>query len=257
MFRHTSGIFITVLGFLMMLAPATSAQIAPMAAVTPGTITVLGEGSASVPADTANVVISVGGDSNIYVDPMTIEPDNAATPQAVDATAVVDAIVAFGIPAENVEIVEAPFSGEWGSGMPANPVNILVTVPAPTVDGLSDLLEAVRSAAHDEGLFVHQFGVMYSVEDCRVLRQQARADAFEHARGEAEDQAAAMNMTLGEAVASRDTMSMNTGYYQANSCNVSPTATPYPMIYQAGGFDPGLPAEVTVFVAVEVSFDLP
>ena len=257
MSRPIFRMFITVLGFLLMLAPATSAQTTPMAGVTPGTITVLGEGSASAPADTANVVIAVGGDSNVYVDPMTIEPDSVATPQAVDATAVVDAIIAFGIPAENVEIVQAPFSGEWGSGMPASPVNILVTVPDPTTDGLRDLLDVVIAAAHDEALFVHQFGVMYSVGDCRVLRQQARADAVENARGEAEDQAAAMDVTLGDAVASRDTMPMNTGYYQANSCNVMTAATPYPMIYQAGAFDPGMPAEVTVFMAVEVSFDAP
>lgn len=257
MFRSKPGIVISILGVLLLLAPTVSAQtLAPVS----GAVTVLGEGSASAPAEQASVVITIGPDTNVYIDysdPDAVVPEASATPSAVNVTAVIDAIVAYGIPVEDVILVDTPFMGEWGSGMTPQPATILVTVTEPTVEGLSDLLEAVRTSAQAEGLFVNNFGVMYSVADCRALRQEARANAVAIARDEAEDQAAALDITVGDVVASRDTLPMNMGYFQTNSCNTTPVAIPYSITFMAGQFDPGMPAEVMVFVAVEVSFDIP
>lgn len=252
-----SGILISVLSTLLLLVPAASAQVSP---IMPGTITVFGEGSASVPAEGATVAIIIGSDSNIYFeDPMTMQdgPIDAMPTASVNVDAVLDAIVEFGIPVNDVTLIESAFMGEWGSGMGEQPASIMVTITDPTVEQLSDLLDVVRSAAHAEGLYVNQFGVMYSVADCQPLRQQARANAFQHAQAEAEAQADAMNVTLGDAIASRDTYPMNAGYFQTNSCNTTPIAVPYTTMYMAGQFDPNLPAEVTVFSAIEVSFEIP
>lgn len=256
MSRRKSGILISVLSLMLMLAPTASAQITSLV---PGTITVQGEGSASAPAETASVVITIGADGNIYYeeDLTTIEPEGFTPPDSIDVAAITDAIIAHGIPANDVEVAESPFMGEWGSGMGPQPVTIIVTVTQPTVEGLSELLDVVRTAAHAEGLFVNQFGVMYSVSDCRTLRQQARDEAVANARAEAEDQAAALNTTIGDVVASRDTLPMSMGYFQASGCTTAPAAIPYSAIYMAGQFDPNMPAEVTVFVAVEVSFEIP
>lgn len=260
MSRNNTGILAAVLSALILLAPAVSAQIAPVTAITPGTITVLGEGSVSAPAEEATIVITIGSDSNLYYEEnLTTEdaPTESATAQTVDASSVMDAIIEFGIPVNDVTLVDAPFMGEWGSGMGPQPSTILVTVVEPTVEGISDLLDIVQTAAHTDGLYVNQFGVLYSVSDCRVLRQDARAAAFENARAEGEDQAAVMNTALGDVVASRDTIPMNGGYFHANNCTMAATAVPYSVMYMAGQFDPGLPAEVTVWVAVEVSFEIP
>lgn len=254
MSKRVPGILISVLSLLLMLAPAVSAQ---MSTLVPGAITVLGEGSASAPAETATVVISIGADGNVYYDPMTIEPEGTATSADVDVSAIIDAIIALGVPVNDVELVETPFMGEWGSGMGPQPVTIIVTIVQPTVDDLSELLRVVRTTAHAEGLFVNQFGVMYLVADCRSLRQEARADAVANARAEAEDQAAALETTIGDVVASGDTMPMSMGPFQANSCNSVVSAQPFNAIYMAGQFDPGLPAEVIVSVAIEVSFEIP
>lgn len=254
MSKRLPGILISVLSLLLMLAPAVSAQTSTLV---PRAITVLGEGSASAPAETATVVISIGADGNVYYDPMTIEPEGTAAPEEVDVSAVIDAIIAHGVPVNDVELVETPFMGEWGSGMGPQPVTIFVTVIQPTVDDLSELLNVVRTTAHTEGLFVNQFGVMYRVSDCRSLRQEARADAVTNAREEAEDQAAALETTIGDVVASGDTMPMSMGPFQANSCNSVASAQPYNAIYMAGQFDPSQPAEVQVSVAVEVSFQIP
>lgn len=256
MARRTSGILFALLSLLLVASPAVGAQTS---ALVPGAITVAGEGMASAPAETATVVITLGADSNVYYEPMPADTEitAVATPAVIDESWVIQAMVAFGIPAENIMVAETTFQGEWGSGMPPQPVTLLVTVNQPTVDGLSDLLEVVRASANESALFVNSFGVMYNVADCRPLRQQARVNAVANAREQADDQAAALGTTAGPVVASRDTMPTSMGFFQMNSCNTAPMAVPYSVKYSVASFDPTLPAEVTVSVAVEVSFQLP
>ncbi len=245
---------IAIVSLLLMFAPAAAQT--PVGTV-PGAITVSGEASAAAPAEEALVVITLGTDGSKYYDPMTGMPNADATATAIDSTPVVDAMVAFGIPADAIEISQTPFTGEWGPGPMPQPILILVTITNPTVDGLTELLGVVRQAASAEGVFVNQFGVMYSVADCRPLRQEARVNAVADARSEAEDQAAAMNVTVGDVVASKDVMPMMMGGYQPNSCNTVVSTKAYDAMYMTAGFDPRLPAEVTVSIAVEVSFDIP
>lgn len=259
MFRKTSTLLLSVISLLLLLAPSAMAQTSM---VTPGTLTVTGEGIASAPADTASVIIMIGPDTNMYVDPVAQTSNSDITPMpisltAVDTTAVVDAIVASGIPAENVETLDPIFQGEWGSGMQAQPATIIVTIDQPSVEQLSALLYLTRTTAADEGLFVNQFSVLYTVDDCRVLNQAARVDAVANARINAEDQAAAMDTTLGDAVASRDTTPMSMGFYEQNGCNSVAGNPSYAIKMGAPQFDPTRPAEVTVYVAVEITFEIP
>lgn len=259
MFNKKPALLLSIFSLLLLLAPSVGAQTST---ILPGTVTVTGEGQASAPADSASVIIVIGPDSNFYVDPMAVDGDGSITPMpvsldVVDATAVINAIVASGVPAENVQKVEPIFQGDWGSGMPAQPTSIIVTIAQPTIEQLSALLELTRTTAASEGLFVNQFSVLYSVNDCRALNQAARVDAVADARMNAEDQAAAMEITLGDIVASRDTLAMNMGYYEQNSCNSPSDSTSIAVKMGAPQFDPTRPAEVTVYVAVEVSFEIP
>ena len=247
---------IALFSLLLTLMPAISSAQTPVSATT-GTITVTGEGTASVPAEQAVVVITLGSDGSIMYDPATGMPNPDATPTAINHTAVIDAMVAHGIPADAIEVSQTPFMGDWGPAPMPQPVMLVVTIPDPTIEGLTDLLAVVREAASSEGIFVNQFGVMYSVADCRPVRQQARMNAMEDARKDAEDQAAAMNASVGDAVSSKDTMPVTMGVYQPNSCNTGFTAKAVDTMYMAGGFDPRLPAEVTVTLAVEVTFQIP
>lgn len=249
-------VLVALLSLLLTLVPAITAAQTPVPSVG-GTITVTGEGTASVPAEQALVVITLGTDGSTMYDPVTGMPNPEATPTVINHTAVIDAMVAHGIPADAIQVSQTPFTGDWGPQPMPQPVLLLVTIPNPTVEGLTDLLTVVREAASAEGIFVNQFGVMYSVADCRSVRQQARVNAVADARMEAEDQAAALNTTLGDAVGSKDTVPMMVGAYQPNSCNTGFTMKPYDAMYMTAGFDPRLPAEVTVAVAVEVTFQVP
>lgn len=242
-------LFAPLLCLLLLCAPTVSAQVS---GIVPEAITVLGEGSASAPADFADIVITLGPDPNMIVEPLAIENSSVSVPPAVDVSAVVDAIIAQGAPVNDVRTVDPVFSGEWGPGMTAQPVTILVHVLSPSVNGISELLDVVKTTAHADGLFVNQFGVVYGVNDCRSLRQQARVDAVNQARSEAEDQAAAMETTVGSIVASRDTYPMNMVYSTANNCTSN-----MDLKYAGTLFDPAAPAEVQVIIAVEVSFEIP
>lgn len=259
MFSKKPTLLLGVMSLFFLLAPAVGAQTTT---VLPGTLTVTGEGMATAPADSASIIIVIGADSNIYIDPMTADIDGDITPMptnltAIDPTVVIDAIVASGVPAENVEAMEPVFQGEWGSGMPAQPATIVVTIEQPTVEQLSALLDLTRTTAANEGLFVNQFSVLYSVSDCRALNQAARVNAVVQARMHAEDQAAAMDTTLGDVVASRDTIPTSMGFYEQNGCNAMSDSTSYAVKMGAPQFDPSRPAEVTVYVAVELSFEIP
>lgn len=245
-----------VLAIVLALLPTLSLAQTPVTTI-PGTITVSGMGTASVPAEEASVIITLGTDGSGFYDPKTGMPVPDATAVALDSTGVVDAIVAFGVPADAITVSNPPFMGEWGPGTTPPTVMIAITIPNPTVEGLADLLDVVRQAASADGVYVNQFGVLYSVADCRVVRQQARADAVANARMEAEDQAAALNTTVGDVVASKDTVPMIMGSYQPNSCTGYPEITPYDAMYMSPGFDPRLPAEVKVTLSVEVTFSMP
>lgn len=254
MIKRTTGILVSLASVLLLLIPTVAAQTSTMI---PGAITVLGEGSASAPAETATIVITIGSDSMDFYEEYPAVEATAAASDSVDVQPIVDALIAYGIPVNDIQIVQTPFTGEWGKGMTPPPTTIVVKVSQPEIEVLSELLAVTRTAASENELYVNQFGVIYEVADCRAILKEARADAFANARVAAEDQAAAMGTTIGDPIASRDAYPINSGGVQTNNCTPIGSITPYSITYMAGAFDPGLPAEVTVWVSVEVSFQIP
>ncbi|MCO5215412.1 MAG: hypothetical protein M9934_01215 [Thermomicrobiales bacterium] len=74
------------------------------------------------------------------------------------------------------------------------------------------------------------------------------------ATNSAEDQAAAMNLTLGSPVGSRDNSLYGVMGMPLPSCSDEPTMYQTSRVYMASMFDPTLPAEVTVSVTIDVTF---
>lgn len=244
-------------GMLLLATPSIAAQTA---APEPGTITVSATGVATAPAESAMVVITIGADTSMM--PMPVDDTSAAIDAtsiaAMDATIdpkpVIDALVAVGVPLESIEVVEQPFSGEWGPAYGPLPVSLIFTMNEPDVAQLSDLLRVSREAAHANGWFINQFGVLYQVSDCRPLLQQARVDAMTNATASAEDQAAAMGLTLGAPVGSRDNSMFGSMGVPMTACADEPNVYQTSRIYMASFFDPTLPAEVTVYATIDVTF---
>lgn len=246
---------VSLIGCMLLLATPTLAQSTD---TNSGTITVTASGTASVPAESALIVITLGTDTSIM--PIADASVSAVTPvvtmETIDPAPVVDALISQGVPADAIEVVTQPFSGEWGGMVGPLPVSLIVTLDQPDVDFISELLKVTQDAAHAEGWLVNTFGVLYQMNDCRSLNQQARVDAMANAQISAEDQAAAMNTTLGSAVGSRDNTNFGMGY-PTTSCGATPETTGIARIYMANSFDPSAPAEVSVTVWIDVTYSLP
>lgn len=253
-FMQTFGL---IAGMLLLTTPIVSAQTT---APESGTITVTTTGTATAPAESALVVITIGPDTSYL--PMPVD-DTSTTSEAtaiapmtevIDPTPIIEILVAAGVPAESIEVVEQPFSGEWGAPYGPLPISLIITVDQPDVAHLSDMLRLSRDTARANGWFINQFGVLYQVKDCRPLMQQARANAMTNATAAAEDQALAMGLTLGAPVASRDNSMYGTMGMPMAACADQPIPYQTSRVYLASIFDPTMPTEVTATVTVDVTF---
>ncbi|HWV24904.1 MAG TPA: SIMPL domain-containing protein [Thermomicrobiales bacterium] len=248
------------LALLLFSGPIASAQSAPPSAG----ITVTGIGSASAPAETAIVVISIGSDPYMYGGEAELVPIERATPIITvdDVTRpVVDALVSSGVSADDIEVISNPYAGGIGPyGIPYS-VMVQFTVDDPTTDGIKTVLDPAIQAAVSAGLFVNMTSAVYGIADCPPLQQEARVNAVSEAQATAAQQADALGVPLGDVVASRDTPSALYsgpwyGSISLNSC--TPGVDDLAAISTWGGpiFDPQQPAEVSVQTAIEITFDI-
>jgi len=267
------GVLALMFGVLLIATPGTA--IAQVVAP-PNGITVTGFGTAAAPAETATVVISVGFDPYMYGGgpgwaPYPAEgatPDTAAdqiSPGIVTASdiarPIIDALVAAGLSADEIEVLTNPYMGGYGPyGAPLN-VSIRFGITDPTIEDLKALLDPAIQAAAGARIFINTISVVYGIENCAPLYQEARETAVRHARASAEQQATALDVRLGPIVASRDNAAALYsgpwfGPMPLNSC--TPGVDAQKAISSFGGpiFDPDQPAEVSVQTAVEITFDI-
>lgn len=248
-----------VLALMLMLvgAPVASAQAEP---APPAGITVTGIGRATAPAETAIVVISVGSGTYMAGDIADMAP-TPETPARDIAQPVVDALSASESGIGEIEVLRDPYSGEYGSyGEPLSAM-IRFEVADPSTSDLQALIDPAVRAAVNAGLYVYMTSVVYSITDCTPLYQEARADAVADARESADLQAAALDVTLGDVVSARDTpAALYSGPWLGptplNSCTHGIGDVKMISTYGGPVFDPQQPAEVSVQMAVEITFEI-
>jgi uncharacterized protein YggE len=165
---------------------------------------------------------------------------------------VVDALVAAGIPAGDIEAGLLPGGGYYGKGAPANTGQVLVTVAAPTNERLQELVRVATQAAYGTNtLEVYDIGAKLTVSDCAGLQQQALQQALADARARAGAIAAELGVTLGAEQYVNDYTGGDP--YGMPGCASQPL--PYPEIYYPG-WDPNMGAEVRVFRNLGVTFSV-
>lgn len=224
-------------------------------------ITVWGTGTSSAPAETATIVLMVVNDI-IYEEPMATEPDAEpdATPHADDtATPVIDALVGAGIPADDIEMIVNPYSGDYGPyGGPVT-VTLRFTIDDPTTDIISGYLDAALDASRENGLYLTMMGAVYGVDDCAPLKRESRQAAIVDAREQATLQAELLGVSLGEVTASRDdpyTPAMYGNGFPTNSCTMDEAGPSVSSIYSAPPFDATVSPQVTVATHLEMTFGI-
>jgi uncharacterized protein YggE len=100
------------------------------------------------------------------------------------------------------------------------------------------------------------------VADCATLEREARIAAIANGREQAASHAELLEVSLGDVIASRDDpysaliYGTSGGYAPVNSCTSQASGPSISSLYSATPFDPGVPAEVTVVVNVELTFEI-
>jgi uncharacterized protein YggE len=255
-----SSVTALLLSFLFLTMPLATAQVASTSI--PG-VSVTGQGRASAPAETATIAIMLGS-GEYYKDPAMMEgqePASPTPPASAQETVqpVIDALVAAGIPAADIEIITDPsslYSSSYGAPMM---VTLRFTIADPTSARIMELLVAATGAATDAGLFVNMTSALYGVADCAMLERGAREDALADARDQAATQAELLDVSIGGVVASRDDVygaMAYSGMTQINGCSLGTTDGSIASVYNAPGFDPSVEPAVTITMSIELTFEI-
>ena len=225
-------------------AGAAAAQDQPLASPTPvpATVFVNGQGTVTVPPDTASVVVGVD------VERPTL--DAAQTEATEQQTAIIDAARAGGIAEDDIQTVNYSVNIVRDYDREGNPgpitgyqVSNQVNLTIRELDRVGDVLDAVVAAGAN-----NIYGISFYIEDPTAAASQARAAAVRDARTKAEELATAAGMTLGRVV----------------SISESFAPPPPPEIFAGGAADvaesrAAVPIEAgtsDVIVDVQVSFEL-
>ena len=206
------------------------------------TVSVSGHGSVNVPPDTASVNIGVD-----VIKPTLGEAQDTAPAQA---TAVIEALEAAGIAAEDIqtEFFSVNILRDYSEN--ADPTLITgfeiinqLRVTVRDTDQLGELLDAAVNAGANS-----IYGVTFYVDDQTEAASEARVEAVEDARTKAEELAAAAGMTLGPVVAISE--------------GTTPLVSPVYDMGRGGGMAaaeaavPVEPGSTTVAVDVTMTFEL-
>jgi uncharacterized protein len=221
-----------------------------IAQVLPGMdgLSAVGTGIVSAPADVAVVYLNFY--SNYY--PQPSEDPNAPPPQppvasAADIKPVIDAIVASGIAAGDVESIADPSSP--GS------FRVRAKMDKPTQARLQALVAAANGAVAKNSKFASggaQIG--YFSNNCPALENQARTQAVADARSRATALASAAGVSLGRLSGVMEAATF--GYYGGPGCPsaTDPQALRDPYALQGG--DLLSPAVVRVSSSVSVTYEM-
>jgi len=257
-----SPVLALLVSLLITTTPLVAAQ--PSVSTLPG-ITVRGVGHATVPAETATIVMMLGTNAYYKEDPSMMEQASPTPQPAPDEAAapVISALVAAGVPEADIELVSNPFTGDYGPVGGPTSFTLVFTLANPTSTGIADVLMAGIDAATAEGLYVNMTGALYGVGDCASLERQAREAAIADARSQATVQAELLDISLGDVIASRDDTyggiaysGVYGGMSQLNTCTLGDNADVVNILYSAPAFDPGVEPAVLVSAWIELTFDI-
>ncbi len=250
------SVLLVSVSVLLMGASLVSAQDAPAPS---STISMLGYGEASAPAESATIQLTVSGDP--YGPPPVPRP--GATPGAEEREAIqpiIAALVDAGLNEEELEILVGPFLGETFSAYGPALAVLRFSLETPDLARISELVDAATSGAADEGLLIGAIGGLYKVADFEALEREARDSAIAHARANADVQAELLGVEIGEVSGSQDIpaeIASSPVYYEAIPADqgCSPFAGTGPSTRLAL-IDPTEEPMVTVRMQVQLSFEI-
>jgi uncharacterized protein YggE len=239
-------------------------------------LTVQGYGSATTPADAAKLQFSLAlvssgdyypyypepavpevmpsdsGASSGEAVPPVIPPSPTALPELTesDLSPLIDAIKAQGVSDADIEVVIYPAGGYYGKYGPGGSALVTVNLDNPA-DRVGPVVNAGTQAVNQSGtLMLQNTSVLYTVNDCSVLLEEARRAAVEDGRENSEGLADALGVSLGELLAASEYVSSP---YGPSPCQPA-FDTYYGYGYEGMSYDPAMPAEVQIVSNVALTF---
>ena len=232
-------------------------------------ITVQGFGSANIKADSAILEFYFGGKAT-GVEPAQRDssvpgssgsssagggtsaepaPELAVQAQQIteaDLKPVVDAIVAAGVPAADVEVIVTPYYGDPSYGGSAT-----VRATVSNVDSVGAVVQAATKAgAALTDISMQGTNVSYTVSDCAALEKAAMEAAVKDARDRATNFAGVLGVGLGDVAGASN---YSSSLYGGSPCDSNFTG-PYPM----GGiaYAEGQAPDVQLMATVTITFNI-
>lgn len=225
---------------------------------------VLGQGLVSVPADVAEIEMTVyGSDPYAYYDYGWEEDGSVAAPTEptvdslteADLRPVINSIIAAGVPADAVEFDITP--GSSASYPSSDSATITINLRNPTQERVEDVVDAATAAISEYSLYSDgSTYVNYSVDSCAALVQQAYTAAIQDAQSRAQSMASALGVEV-ENVPSVAESPFNLFYPPCSEDGeVSPTNNFFGYGSYGTYYDPSLPAEVQFQRDIFVTFPI-
>ncbi|MCU0512950.1 MAG: SIMPL domain-containing protein [Anaerolineae bacterium] len=203
--KYVTILIISIAALSLVAAPALAQSPAPAGR----TITVTGNGSAAGVPDTANVTLGV------EVADASIQTAFAQTNERI--ASVIAAVVAAGVPAENIqtaglsiyqEMLPSPM-GDGSTGDTRYRVSNQVQVTVRDVNLVAGVINAAVEAGANS-----LYGLDFVIRDSAAQEQQAREQAFQDARARATALAALAGVSLGDVVSITE---VSGGYFGPNN----------------------------------------
>jgi len=224
-------------------------------------ITVQGFGSAEITADAAILEFYFGGKTT-GVEPAQRDssepgssgsgsaPESELAPVAqqiteADLQPVVDAIVAAGVPAGDVEVIVTPYYGDPTYGGSAT-----VRATLSNVDAVDAVVKGATSASIPATISFSGTNVSYTVSDCAALEKAAMEAAVKDARDRATNFAGVLGVGLGDVAGASN---YSSSLYGGSPCD-SQFIGPVPL----GGiaYAEGQAPDVQLMATVTITFNI-
>lgn len=173
--------------------PVPTPAIAPQFLLEQRAMTVIGQGQATAPADTARIQFRFASRAPLNT-PQAVAPVETAEGEVVSPVElalqpVVDALVAIKVPPENIQVQ---------TDDPENP-KVLVKLDKPTRERVKEVVRAASSVFQgSDNFFIQGIGVEYAVNNCQPLERAARRAALRDALSQANVIALDLGVKVGE-----------------------------------------------------------
>lgn len=224
---------------ISLMALPTFAQDDTGGSMNPGTITVVGTGSASGTPDIAYLELGVESRS---------EDIATAFDQANSTIAdVISAVTGAGVAAEDVRTTglniyrEGPYDSNMGNENASYVVNNQIRIIVRDTSTVADVINAAVAAGVNQ-----LYGLQFGIDNRDTLESDARAAAFADARARAEELAGLAGLTVGNVVSISE--------YSGNASPFNVSNLAQADMGMGGGGAVVEPGNLSVTVSIEVTF---